>query len=71
MIYSIKIILKLAFKKTVCSKKYSLVYSKGAKYCMGHNAYIVIVREIMGFKHTKNSSQMLNSFEKRKKKKKK
>ena len=38
---------------------------------MGHNPYIVIVREIMRFKHAKNSSQMLNSFEKTKTNKKK
>ena len=36
---------------------------------MLHNAYIEIVREIMLFKHAKSSSQMLNSFEKIKKKK--
>ena len=29
----------------VFSKKYSLIYNKGAKYCKGHNAYIAIVRE--------------------------
>ena len=34
---------------------------------MGHNAYIVIVREIMRFKHAKNSYQMLNGFKKNKK----
>ena len=39
---------------------------------MLHNAYIAIVREIkMRFKHAKSSSQMLNSFEKTKTKKKK
>ena len=37
---------------------------------MLHKAYIAIVREIMRFKHAKSSSQMLNSFEKKKKKKK-
>ena len=36
---------------------------------MLHNVYIAIVREIMRFKHAKSSSQMLNSFEKTKKKK--
>ena len=38
---------------------------------MLHNAYIAIVREIMRIKHAKSSSQMLNSFEKTKTKKKK
>ena len=65
MIYSIKIILNSLLKNNFL-KKYSLVYSKVGKYCMGHNAYIVIVRQIMHFKHAKNSLQMLNSFEKTK-----
>ena len=36
---------------------------------MLQNAYIEVVSEIMHSKHAKSSSQMLNSFEKNKKKK--
>ena len=67
MIYNINFILNSLLKNSFL-KKYSLVYSKEAEYCMGLNAYKVIVREIMHFKHAKISSQMLNSFEKKQKK---
>ena len=64
MVYSINLILNSLLKNSFL-KKNSLLYSKGAEYYMGHNADIVIVREIMHFKHAKNSSQMLNSLKKK------
>ena len=66
MIYSINFILNSLLKKQFSQKNIYLFIVRELNTAWDITP-IVIVREIMHFKHAKNSFQMLNSFEKNKK----